>query len=1226
MKAPCLYIILLFVMAGQLNAQQLGNNNYTVYNTSKGLSHNSVTDMAQDSAGYLWLTTFSGLNRFNGRQFVQYHSSNDSNSLASEFLHGLTWVGRNKLAVINAGLQIINTKTGERKNLFIPYHRQQYQFKFNMIVKVVSDKKDNIFVLTRSGFYHFDKNQQLVSRFDYYREEHVPTLHFVFGRELLQLDEKRFLIVAISGLYIYDTDKKKMRLMVAGDSELLKEYLDYTTHYRLFLPLQPGALFVVDTDSDSLTYVNIKENRKVVSKLPITPLKDVFLYRSKIIPVNDTLFYIIGQSTGFYKMRFYPETGKVVMDTTKYFPSHQCNTLFIDRDKHLWVATTNGLFRHDPDRAKVEISPVPEELEKQYPNIVMGEVFISGNNVYVGARQKSNLLIYDKNTFKLVRRIDMSPLQKSMNKSVNIYSLTEADSSTLLASTDGPLLFIKKDGRKIVPFYPSEWERSDWSNEMFKDSKGNIWISSLNVYKYNPVSKEVFTIPWQLQLTSMINMPEVIREDGDGNLWMAGHGISRYNTSSMKYDLLLDSFPFIKMPDKQVSTMVIDKKRNILWFNSNNNGLLSYDIGLGKFRHFTTNNGLPNNNISSLTIYNNKLWIAAYTGMACLDLTTFEIVTFGKEEGFPDMPIPTGGNFFYDSSMKKLYLGYPKMLVRFNPDELVGKKAAPNIFIEEVTLNNHKKLFLPDNEIETSWKDNQINISIGSINFDDGSTQRFAYRIFKNDSTSWTELGTQSHFTISSLPAGNHILQVKSYSVTNRWPAQVNQFRVTVTPPWWQKDWFYFLTGMAILALIFLLIQWRSGVARKKEMEKTQIEKLKADDYKNQFELQQISNYFSSSLSGKNSEDDVLWDVASNLIGRMNYEECIIYMWNEDKSKMVQKAAYGPKGDPWVINQNLFEVSPGQGIVGHVIESRQPLLVKDTRADHRYRVDDEFRLSEICVPIIHDGELLGIIDSEHKKANYFTERDIKILTTIATLLGNKLKQIESEKSLEEKQMELVGINEQLAEARLAALQAQMNPHFVFNALNSIKRMILDGDNEKASRYLSKFALMIRMTLEHSKELFVTLDENIKYIRAYLEMEQLRFDEAFHFQVLVDEDIDITETVLPSMMIQPLVENAIWHGLMQATTEKKIVISFCQDQSRIICVVEDNGIGIRKSESLKEKQRPLHKSVGLENLQKRIKIMNEKYDMDCVLSITDIYETDKTGSGTRVVLEFNLVNV
>src|SRR6185436_11027746 len=292
-------------------------------------------------------------------------------------------------------------------------------------------------------------------------------------------------------------------------------------------------------------------------------------------------------------------------------------------------------------------------------------------------------------------------------------------------------------------------------------------------------------------------------------------------------------------------------------------------------------------------------------------------------------------------------------------------------------------------------------------------SQRFAYRIVKNELTPWQQLGSQPSFSISNLSPGDYTIQVKTFSISNRWPEQIREIHIVVAPPFWQEPWFMITLFALAALLLYLFIHWRTGVARRKEMQKTHMQKLKADSYKNQFELEQISNYFSSSLADKKTEDEVLWDVAGNLIGRMNYVDCIIYMWNEDKRKMVQKAAYGPKGKPEYISAQLFDVLPGQGIVGHVMQTKHPILVHDTRTDSRYRIDDEFRLSEICVPIIHNDELLGIIDSEHHMPGYFTERDIKILTTIATLIGNKIKQIESEQSLEEKGKELAGINEQL---------------------------------------------------------------------------------------------------------------------------------------------------------------------------------------------------------------------
>ncbi|HTB24339.1 MAG TPA: histidine kinase, partial [Puia sp.] len=358
---------------------------------------------------------------------------------------------------------------------------------------------------------------------------------------------------------------------------------------------------------------------------------------------------------------------------------------------------------------------------------------------------------------------------------------------------------------------------------------------------------------------------------------------------------------------------------------------------------------------------------------------------------------------------------------------------------------------------------------------------------------------------------------------------------------------------------------------------------------------------------------------------RMNYEECIIYMWNPDKTRMVQKAAYGPKGNPRTISAQSFDVSPGQGVVGHVILTKEPQLVIDTRKDSRYRVDDMNRLSEICVPIIHEDDLIGIIDSEHQEENHFRERDVQILTTIATLVGNKIMQIESEQSLEIKQKEIAFINQQLAEAQLSALQTQMNPHFIFNSLNSIKGMILENEQQKASRYLSKFAQMIRMTLNQSKEILTTMCENLEHLENYLEMEKLRFDDSFTYRIIVGESIDLEDTVIPTLMIQPLAENAIWHGLMQKEGEKKLLICFSQMNGTISCTIEDNGIGINRSEQLKSFVKQTHQSVGLSNIRNRIKILNEKFDIGCCLDITDLNELNKEKTGTCALLRFNVID-
>ncbi len=1220
MKRIRIHITLLFFLPlGTITGQEYSVNNFVRYTTADGLSHNTVNGIAQDSTGYMWIATASGLNRYNGSRFIQYHSTNESNSLASEELFSMSRLDKDRLAINTSGLHIVNTRTNETRNLFIPYKDHQYEYKFNMIERATGDDSGNIFILSRSGFYHFDKNCKLIFRFDYYNDEETPVSHFFFGRELVKLDNNRFLIVAIDGLYYYNKKKQQFKRMEAADCPIMAEYLNYPVTHYTFLQNKPGNIFMFQPSSDSVTYINITENKKVISRLSFTPENTAFHYRSRLIPANDSLFYLTNHTAGFYKMQFSPRTGNVKINPEKYFSQYLCNTLVIDKDKNLWVATNKGLFRQEREKSQVQLGVFPNTLLDSFPNIRFDDIYVSSNKVYAGTRGHAGLLLFNQKTFEFEEQIRFKNYKSGGNY---VYSIASADSSNLLLGTDGPLLLFNKTTQKEKQLVPPNWHSGDWTNDLFKDSKGNIWISSHNIFRFTPGTRQFKIIPTPERL---LRIPFAIEEDRDGNMWLSGHGLARYNTQTDSFDRVLDSFPYIKMMDKQINALMIDQD-NTVWFNSNNNGLIGYNVNKKNFRHFTRTDGLPDDNIASLIVVDKKLWIAGYSGMACMDLQTFQIVRFGKEDGFPDMSVSKGARFFYDSISKQLYLGFSNAIVRFNPYALLRKKPIPSIFIETLTINGEKNSYFPGQHITTSWQDNEINITIGSINFYSSNSQRFAYRVLKDNNTPWQQLGSQSSFNISHLAPGKYRIQVKSFSINNRWQEQVKEINIEVLPPFWQKPWFSLVMAVLLLVLLYLLVSWRTNVARKLEMEKTHLQKLKADDYKNQFELEQISNYFSSSLADKKTEDEVLWDVAGNLIGRMNYVDCMIYRWNEDKTKMIQKAAYGPKGKPEYISEQFFDVLPGQGIVGHVMQTKQPILVHDTRVDSRYRIDEEFRLSEICVPIIHNDELLGIIDSEHHVPGYFTDRDIKILTTIATLIGNKIKQLESEHSLEEKGKELAGINEQLVEARLSALQAQMNPHFVFNALNSIKRMILDAENERASRYLSKFALMIRMTLNHSKDHFVTLHENIEYLKAYLEMEQLRSDDSFNWNIHTDENIDPQETSIPSLMIQPLVENAIWHGLMHVEGKKKIRIAFTLDRNKINCSIEDNGIGILKSEKLKQNNKTQHRSVGLDNLRNRIKIMNEKYDTDCSLEISDLSQNGGNHTGTLVVLRLNVINL
>lgn len=208
---------------------------------------------------------------------------------------------------------------------------------------------------------------------------------------------------------------------------------------------------------------------------------------------------------------------------------------------------------------------------------------------------------------------------------------------------------------------------------------------------------------------------------------------------------------------------------------------------------------------------------------------------------------------------------------------------------------------------------------------------------------------------------------------------------------------------------------------------------------------------------------------------------------------------------------------------------------------------------------------------------------------------------------------------QLKEFEIKALHAQMNPHFIFNCLNSIKALVLSKKNDEASRYINGFSKLVRLNLEHSRRPFISLKDNIDYIALYVESEKLRFTN-FKCNVFIDKGLEIEEVQVVPMLIQPIVENAIWHGLQHVTGERVLNISYEQSVFGARCIIEDNGIGINKSIALRRKQE--RKSVGMENIKERILLFNKKYNLNYKVEVIDKSDFNKDNNGTIVIIHFN----
>ena len=208
---------------------------------------------------------------------------------------------------------------------------------------------------------------------------------------------------------------------------------------------------------------------------------------------------------------------------------------------------------------------------------------------------------------------------------------------------------------------------------------------------------------------------------------------------------------------------------------------------------------------------------------------------------------------------------------------------------------------------------------------------------------------------------------------------------------------------------------------------------------------------------------------------------------------------------------------------------------------------------------------------------------------------------------------------------MQALQAQMNPHFFFNSLNSIENFIMQNEKKLASDYLNKFARFIRSILDSSNNDLIELNKDLGSLQLYIDLEQLRFNNKFVYCCHVDPQLLDGEYRVPALLVQPFLENAINHGIGPSErSDLKIILKVRMNSNMIHYIIEDNGIGREQSRIYNDLNKPFHKSVGMKLTQDRINIFNRDAGTLSKVKITDLYDEKNQPAGTRI--EFAIKSV
>ena len=1185
MRLKLLVLILFFFSPKVLLAQTIFQN----LRWQDGLSAKQVRCLYKDDEGFLWIGTSNGLNRFDGAVIKQYKSGNHLRSLYINAIQPI--VGNDTLLIgSRTGLMLFDKKTGAFTD------DPRFAVLKNEVIETIrADNRSRIWIATAGS-----------SKIFIYENHRLLPISKVIPAAAIM--EKPGFAVAemvwdttrngfwIAGSMPYFIDCKNNKVYHKGNNPFRSPVLDIPNVHAIAVDRKGNVWFANNNAEISLNFWDAARGTvEILRELDGIKINEgcnrLFIDHSNRLWISTWLF-----------AAFIKEPGKPIKKLS--FGQTQAYTIAYgffrdvveDSEGTVWLGTINGVSKSQskyPLQAIYQLPSFSFFLETGFAHAN----HISIDNGSIMASKEDGFIEYKMSDRTYKRYFDP-------NKKRNRYLMSAKTGNTWwLASEDG-LFSLEKGSDKLVEFkHIRQGLLKKHVNFVFADKRGEVWFHVLEdaLYRYDPVTNKTDRFDGKDSVYGKYNFLncQSFLEVKNGNLFFAMNG-----AGLLKFDRKTNQFSIITVPepfDFYVSQMAEDPSGNI-WSTPAGRGIFKMDSKGVLIDSIDTSKGLIYDHISGLGIdVRGMVWASSREGLMFFSPVTKAVtkveIDLGKtiQDYWNNLTIADG----------RVYAIMLDHVVDIDPLRFLVIPVRRPPHLTSVKLFGLERAIFEDNgEMVLEPDEDDVTIQYASLSHRDVPSLQYSFQLEGIDKD-WVLAGRSLTASYTNLTHGDYVFKVRSTDENGNWMTAETTLNIHVKPEWWQTWWF----RLFCILLVMLSILWLDRNLRIRKR-KSQIDK--------------TIDYFANSVYGENSVNEICWDIARNCISQLHFEDCMVYLMDHEKNKLVQKAAYGPKNPRGHEITYPSEIEIGEGVVGIVFSTGKSLVIGDTTKDSRYIPDGESRFSELAVPILHEGKVIGVIDSEHSQKNFFNDDHAKAITIIASISANKIAEAIAEAEAQEKEIMLLEISKMLAESQLMALRAQMNPHFIFNCLNSIQECIVTQKYGEATKYLNKFSRLFRMVLNNSDRTLVAVEEEKEVLELYLELEQMRFEKNFSFEILMDEDLEDDQVLIPSMLVQPYVENAIWHGLMHKSGERKLVIEFSRISEELFkCRIEDNGIGRQKSFDLK-----IQNSKSKQHVSKGLRISKDRLDLlqrqgnQASLKITDKYDTNGLASGTLIEIELS----
>jgi ligand-binding sensor domain-containing protein/putative methionine-R-sulfoxide reductase with GAF domain len=1183
---------------GQKKIYQQQEHVFTTYTAADGLASAEIISVAVDDKGFLWVGTVAGLSRYDGYTFTNYSWSADNHFIG-----------------------IVNViKAGTESELWIGTSSGLYCWWQNKLVKISEESKSpqgvNDIIAGADG------NLWLAT-------ETGPA--YITAAAIDISGTKKILLQK----FILQQWAEKYDAIYPSQCRLIKNAPDGTVYfsnqYQLF-KITSGTIELLHTarqENDKIDFIIPVNNTKVFFNAAMTGLNKVQggrysnldfenLYQPSRKPEREGVWYV--GSLGI--VCFHPDEEFISESILFKEKGASWLSFILKQNTIFWLATHNGLIKIKPSAFNLYTADAFSRIDETFSFCELKD-----GRFLTGANHGEVYEVGEKGVTRFFPR-GIKPVPNA-----EIKAMYQDQRGWLWMGTGYQGIALYRNG-KTKRFTEEANHLHDNSFSSFLATKngrlfaiGDKGMSEIMVDENGGISfKPFFSRPVYTAYSKFYGGMEA----PDGTVWIGGEEGLRF--------LRGDSLVTYLLPVRNLSVQGIKIAADgLVWIATGGNGIICCRFDrynkLQVVKQYDKASGL--NTLHFLDLFIDKddnIWAGSVKGLTIIGRNGKHIgavLNFDEADGF----IAPGyySSKIYQNKQGEIWMGTPKGIASFMPGDLIFSSQEPALYLTGVDFLKRRSISANSDsiialnhqeELNLSYNNNSLSFSYVAIGLEAPEGLQYYYRISTLD-TNWIDGGYNRTASYYNLPAGKYVFEVKAVNDKGLWSKEI-KFFFSIAPPFWQTWWFRLLLLALILLVIYMYIRRQAKNIAKREAYKMEVEKLKLVNLQSQLETEQVVSYFAASIGNQSTIDNLLWDVAKNLIGKLGFEDCMIYLWNNDKTVLLQKAGYGAKGSMQSeIDKDKYNVKKNIGIVGATVERMQAILVNDTSTDERYfSVDDKIRLSELCVPIIHHNEAMGAINTEHTEKGFYTRRHLQILTTIASILADKIDMLEAEQHAREKEIDVLKLSKDLSDWQVAALRAQMNPHFIFNAMNSIQQFTLKNDVDNANLYLSKFSTLLRKVLHSSQQNFITLEEEMEQLKLYLDIEKLRLDGEFTYRVNAGEDIETDAIKIPGMLIQPFIENALKHGLAIKEGEKVLTIEFTLVSEHLLkCIITDNGIGRRKAMEFKQQQEKLlpYESKGIRLVEERLALLNKEKQHNLPV-FEDLYDESGHPMGTSVSLE------